>query len=254
MTETEWRECISPDELLAHLGERADRRKRCLLACACVRRIGSLLTDEQLRQAVEWFERGADKPRAAKKVQQARRVVRALRKQLEAEERRQGSWPARAARAAAQAVEVLLAKDGPILERPRDNRDLPDVVTCTRTARTAARAAEAWREEHAGRDVPLTSMRLRPLAALDAADLVREIFGNPFRPATVDPSWLAWNDGAVPRIARAIYDARHFHELPMLADLLEGAGCVDPDMLEHCRAPMEHVRGCWVVDAVLGMK
>jgi hypothetical protein len=82
--------------------------------------------------------------------------------------------------------------------------------------------------------------------------LMREVFGNPFRPVADDPAWLTWNHGTVPAIARHIYDDRAFHELPKLADALEDAGCSDPDILAHCRGGGEHVRGCWVVDLLLG--
>jgi hypothetical protein len=81
---------------------------------------------------------------------------------------------------------------------------------------------------------------------------LRDLFGNPFRPVTVDPYWLAWNDGTVRRLARTIYDKRRFEDLPVLADALEDAGCTDTYVLNHCRAPGEHVRGCWVVDLLLG--
>ena len=30
------------------------------------------------------------------------------------------------------------------------------------------------------------------------------------------------------------------------------AGCDNQDILDHCRSPGPHVRGCWVVDLVLG--
>jgi hypothetical protein len=253
MTEAEWHECYSPETMLAHLGERASERKKCLFACACIRRVWPSLTDEWLRQAVEWCERGADRPRDAGRLRQVRRAVRRLCRELDAEEARRSSWPARAASAAARAVLALLARGGPILERPRDHRELPDVVTCTRIARTAARAAEAQREDRSGVSAPTLTDAPRPLAALDAVELIREIFGNPFRPVTIDPAWLVRNDGIVVRLARAIYDERRFLDLPMLADALEAAGCADAAILDHCRAPMEHTRGCWVVDALLGL-
>jgi hypothetical protein len=82
--------------------------------------------------------------------------------------------------------------------------------------------------------------------------ILRDIFGNPFRPATIDSAWLAWNGGAVRKMAAAIYDGRSFADLPVLADALEDAGCADAAMLAHCRGPGEHVRGCWVVDLLLG--
>jgi hypothetical protein len=86
------------------------------------------------------------------------------------------------------------------------------------------------------------------------AALLRCIFGNPFRRVAGDPAWLRWRDGAAAHIARAIYDDRRFQDLPILADALEEAGCTDAEILGHCRGPGEHVRGCWVVDLVLGKK
>ena len=81
------------------------------------------------------------------------------------------------------------------------------------------------------------------------ADFVREIFGNPFRRVAFDP---AWNTVTATSLAQAIYDDRAFDRLPILADALEDAGCTNRDILDHCRLPGEHVRGCWVVDLVLG--
>ncbi len=78
--------------------------------------------------------------------------------------------------------------------------------------------------------------------------VVRDILGNPFRPLTLDPSWLT---SAVLLLARGIYDERAFDRMPILADALRDAGCDSPDILDHCRDPNGvHVRGCWVVDLV----
>jgi hypothetical protein len=84
------------------------------------------------------------------------------------------------------------------------------------------------------------------------AALLRELFGNPFRRRTINHSWIAWNDSAIRSMAQAIYDERAFDRLPILADALEDAGCDDADILAHCRSGGEHVRGCWVVDLLLG--
>jgi hypothetical protein len=90
-------------------------------------------------------------------------------------------------------------------------------------------------------------------AAADV-DLMREIFGNPFRPVAVDPAWVRWNDGCLVKMARAIYEERRFSDLPILADALEEAGCDNTEILAHCRLPGWHYRGCWVVDALLDKK
>jgi hypothetical protein len=82
--------------------------------------------------------------------------------------------------------------------------------------------------------------------------LVREVFGNPFRPCPIEPLWLAWDGGTIPKVAEAIYEERAWDRLPILGDALEEAGCTDEAILTHCREPGGHVRGCWVVDLVLG--
>lgn len=85
------------------------------------------------------------------------------------------------------------------------------------------------------------------------AHLLRCIFGPlPFRAVSLDDTWKAWNDGTVVRLAQAIFDERAFDQLPILADALEDAGCADGDMIQHCRQPGTHVRGCWVLDLLVG--
>ncbi|MBL8798934.1 MAG: hypothetical protein JNM56_33930 [Planctomycetia bacterium] len=78
--------------------------------------------------------------------------------------------------------------------------------------------------------------------------MLRDIFGNPFHPVTINP---AWRTLTVISLAQAIYDERAFDRLPILADALEDAGCDSADILNHCRQPGEHVRGCWCVDLIL---
>ena len=82
--------------------------------------------------------------------------------------------------------------------------------------------------------------------------LLHEVIGNPFRPVTIEAAWLTWNTGTVPRLAQVIYEERAFDRLPVIADALEEAGCTDAAILGHCRGPGPHVRGCWVIDLLLG--
>jgi hypothetical protein len=80
--------------------------------------------------------------------------------------------------------------------------------------------------------------------------LVRDIFGPlPFRPVTIDPTWLS---STVKRVAASIYSDRAFDRLLFLADALEDAGCDSETILNHCRHPGVHARGCWALDLVLG--
>jgi hypothetical protein len=86
------------------------------------------------------------------------------------------------------------------------------------------------------------------------AALVRDIIGNPFRPAPFTPlPWARWGAGDFAKRARTIYESRDFARLPALADDLEAGGFAYADVLRHCRQPgVEHVRGCWVLDLLLG--
>ncbi len=84
-----------------------------------------------------------------------------------------------------------------------------------------------------------------------ALSVVRDIFGNPFRPITLNPSWLTPTAFS---LATGIYNELAFDRMPILADALQDAGCENEDILTHCRQPGEHVRGCWAVDLLLDKK
>jgi hypothetical protein len=85
--------------------------------------------------------------------------------------------------------------------------------------------------------------------------LLRCAVGNPFRPAAISPSWLT---PTVTNLANAGYQERALPSgeldstrLAVLADALEEAGCQE-DILGHLRDPGPHVRGCHVLDLLLG--
>jgi hypothetical protein len=84
----------------------------------------------------------------------------------------------------------------------------------------------------------------------EPADLLREIFGNPFRPVAFEASWRT---STAVTLARQMFFTREFSASPILADALQEAGCENDDVLRHCRGPGPHVRGCWVVDGVIGL-
>jgi len=94
----------------------------------------------------------------------------------------------------------------------------------------------------------VNSVDLNWLPRSDQSNLIRDFF-NPFRPVTADPSWLT---STVVALARQMYESRDFSAMPILADALQDAGCENDDVLKHCRGTGPHVRGCWVVDLVLG--
>jgi hypothetical protein len=91
------------------------------------------------------------------------------------------------------------------------------------------------------------------------ADLLRDIAGNPFRRAVVEPAWLQADGGLAARLARVAAEERGEPHgtfdparLAVLADALEDAGCADESILAHLHGPGPHVRGCWVLDQCLG--
>ncbi len=91
---------------------------------------------------------------------------------------------------------------------------------------------------------------------LAQALLVREVFGDPFRPVSLDVLWLT---PTVQGLGRAAYDDRRLPaglldatRLAVLADALEEAGCTNADLLGHLRGPGAHVCGCWALDLLLG--
>jgi hypothetical protein len=86
-------------------------------------------------------------------------------------------------------------------------------------------------------------------AAAAQASLLRELFGNPFREVKVD---RGWRTDTVLSLAGQVYESCDFSLMPILADALQDAGCDNADVLDHCRSDGSHVRGCWVVDLVLG--
>jgi hypothetical protein len=101
----------------------------------------------------------------------------------------------------------------------------------------------------------LRSLPVRGGGKRKQAGCLREIFDNPFRPPrTLDPAVLGWDGGGARRLAKAIYDGRRFEDLPILADLLEEAGCTDAALLGHLRGPGPHMLGCHALDLALGRR
>jgi hypothetical protein len=119
------------------------------------------------------------------------------------------------------------------------------------TGDAATRAAVAESNDAMLAAAPLAQGAVADIVGEDAHQtmLARDIFGNPFRPVAFDPRWRTTD---VIGLARGIYDERAFDRLPLLADALMDAGCADEQVIGHCRSEGPHVRGCWVVDLVLG--
>ena len=223
MTEGEWGVCIDPRPMLRFLRTKGSKRLWRLFAVACVRPVAHLLRDARSRKTLEVAERFADGHATAEELL--------------------------AARAEAQAAADQAHYDAYIDEARADFRWDAAYEAAWRAAEVADAALQCVADGVGEGDGDQMTMVAE---ALQQPDLIREVFGNPFRWTLVDPSWLAANGGAAGKLAKAIYDCRAFERLPLLADALKDAGCADADLLAHLRAPGLHVRGCWALDLVLG--
>ena len=221
MTEDEWLSGSDPLPMLDFLATTATDRKLRLFACACVRRVWHLLSDERSRSAIQVAERCADGQADHRELLSARDDAREAKHKL--------GWPI-----------------GPDSDAAAPWRAAGAAQDATRdSARSAARNC-VWEASRA--------MNIHDTNHCDdgelrqQAGLVRDIFGNPFRPVNFAASWRI---PSVVALAERIYETSAFERTNELADALERAACSVQMILEHCRRPVEHVRGCWVVDLVL---
>jgi hypothetical protein len=228
VTEAEWLACEDPVPMLSFLKGRVSERKLRLFTCACCRRVWDLLAGDELRAGVEAAERYADGRATPAELDEARsRASDVYWQGLQ-------PWPAEPAEALERFRLVRLRMRSHIAVAAAMPSDRLDYYG--RGYGSAREAASLAPDEEAAR-----------------SKLVRDVFGNPFRPTpAVDPAWLAWNDSTVRRLAEAVYEERAFDRLPVLADALNDAGCSDAALLGHLRSGSEHVRGCWAVDLLLG--
>jgi hypothetical protein len=249
MTEAEWLGCDDPEKMLGFLetsGKLSWRRGR-LFGVAVCRRIWPLLADQRCKKVVEVAELFADgrasEEERAEAVNEASRVREDLEWGTSLDKETLPLYQAANAATFAGATEADFSQ---VLENVLLVSLVPEQVS-------------SWATEAAssGGDKALAGQQTQTKALWDElrshCTLLRDIFGNPFRPPpAIDPAWLVWNDGTVKRLAEAIYEQRRFSDLPILADALEDAGCADAVLLEHLRGPEPHCRGCWAIDLLLG--
>jgi hypothetical protein len=81
------------------------------------------------------------------------------------------------------------------------------------------------------------------------ASYLHDIFANEVRPVAFSPTWRT---ATTVTLAGQMYEERDFCAMPILADASQDVGCDSEAILAHCRGPNCHVRGCWVMDLLLG--
>lgn len=224
MTDVEWwKQRRDAQGLLRHvlgLGKvqrtKAGKRRLRLFACGCCRIVWHLLTDPRLQAAVEIAEQFADGKETKEKLQKAFNRVIGL------------------------TLGGYNPGDDGVQERTAAH------MACSTTSNRASSCAV----DMTSLPLPLAGHRINGRNGEEVlCDLLRCTLGNSFRPVMIDPTWQS---STVLAIAKQMYVSHDFTLIPILADALEEAGCESEDVLNHCRSDGPHVRGCWVVDALLG--
>lgn len=240
MTEPEWLFSEDPALMVNFLRGKTSDRKMRLFACACCRTVWPSIPaafQEAIRAAEEYADGCATRLEYGRAVSAAHRV----RQKSNALERaaydaaRSGGDPAFVAESIARVVAYAAA---------------PDPSPVARV--TIVDGQPMWEE------IPPNADRLRWKASfashlLRETSLLRDIIGPLiFRPIDLQGGVLKWNDGTVVNLAQDIYREGAIDRLPILADALEEAGCNEAEIISHCREPRQHVRGCWLIDLLLG--
>jgi hypothetical protein len=194
-------------------------RKMRLFGCACCRRFWDHLPDPRSKAAIEASEKFADDEIDRKALGRARLAAASAAHKAPIPPNASGT------RWTAEDAAQILCNLGP--------SDV--VVACS--ARCLFATANL-------------GLRTQAEEEVEQAKLIRDIFGNPFHVVAFRSTWRS---DTVVSLAKHMYVSRDFSPMPILADALQDAGCETESILRHCRDEAQpHVRGCWVVDLVLG--
>ncbi len=253
MTEAEWLSSTEPGPMLEYLRGRDCVRELRRFACACCRRIWPLLDDEAFRRAVELSEQFTEGRLSKAELNAAAQAAHAAA--LQSIERWYGPPHAEPHELGAETI----ARWHPTVAAAT----AVGGATSTRRFGWVAAYAACVAERHERGEFHAGFVSSHPGShgtreAAAQAQVLRCIIGNPFRPAALSP---ASRTPQVVGLARAAHDQRELPagtldptRLAVLADALEDAGCDDAGLLGHLRGPGQHVRGCWVLDLLLGVE
>jgi hypothetical protein len=203
MTEPEWLASAEPWPMLEVLRDKASDRKLRLFGCACCRRILHLLPEQANRDLVAAVE---DCPNRSLPDPKLDAAIDASSQHERKVWNDRGYW----------AVKYL-------------GRSYYKLTPLD------AAAVVAWQ---AGRRTDNATAE-----RTSQADLLRDIFGNPFRPLPPRPE-------AIAPLAEDIY-AGHWELMPLLGEWLQEHGFWQEG--EHCLDPrVQHVKGCHIADWLTG--
>src|SRR4051812_42588250 len=214
MTDSEWWGAEEPGPLLDAAAGRATDRQLRLFACACARSVWGFVPEGLCRDAVEVALRFAD--------------------------------------GRATADELVAARGAAIPEAGRAGPNAAAAWAACEAANPSARKAARVCASEAQEQVRRTSRAAAADEARAQVGFLRDIVGDPDRNVRTDPAGRLGGHPLVREIAEGLYAGGPEEDLAALADALEGIGCRSFGLLEHCRSPGPHVRGCWALDVLLG--
>jgi hypothetical protein len=257
LTETDWLSCADLWTVYDYLRREQLSSRHCrLFAVACCRRLWHLFRDPRSRSAVEIGERFADG------LASAAELSAATQEADEAREAAEELWmtgdyeksPAETFGNDAAFHAAKLAQSSVYDPPARYIANL--IIEATRASESASVYGTAADNALHGSPYPDCFVDNKESENRAYCELLREIFGNPFRPVSMDPSWRTQT---VLGLAQAAYVDRVMpaglldkDRLAILADALEDAGCTDAAIVDHLRGSGPHWRGCHVIDALLG--
>ena len=265
MTEKEWLAAGDPMPMLEFLRGKTSERKKRLFALACCYKIIHLIPNEEAKKAVGVAERIAEGDPSAVRDDEFTVEVFGIAFGYT------GGFPMRHDRMIAFHATYAAYDLLPPVLPPTDESGIlppslvpfsdrawgfalsshsqPDLLhTPIQVAKTVASGHRVSDEDPFQEEVVVRELKAQ-------VPLLRDVFGNPFRPISINPIWLT---STVTNLAQTAYDERILPSgeldparLAILSDALEEAGCDNAEILNHLRGAGPHVRGCWVLDLLL---
>jgi hypothetical protein len=245
MTEAEWLACDDPAPMMEFLRGKGSDRKLRLFGCSCCRANSHLFLDGALLAAVETAEGVADGLPTQRQCRMAKAAAFDVLQETI-------GWRPEEADDLLRGAEWELHFENSYIVNARITSAVAalQVIAARMSLRDLAQVFRMFVSERGRGD---KEERRRQ------AELSRCIFGNIFRATPADSTSPVWHSSTVRQLALSAYGERVMPQgaldsarLAVLADALEDAGCTDAAVLNHCRSPGPHVRGCWVVDLILG--
>lgn len=240
MTESQWLTCIHPRKMHALVTRNRSGRKLQLIACAMGRIVWDRIDEPIVKDGIEAVEQFVDGELTHAEYLPKYEAAQAIVQRRMDTSLPTGDFEPLAGMLVAQCI-------------------------ISANIRIGFERVLLWTEFAAMRTT-ITGRRLIARENLNkrACDLYREIIGNPFRDYRVQPNFagggVQYPDGSrcqisetAKQIAKGITLDGGYDRMPILADAMEDAGCVDRVMLDHLRSVTAiHVRGCWALDVILG--